>query len=226
MTNDPQKSDLLIRATKSANKPEGSGAESMEQRGRAEGNMGQTHTCRAQDRVSVTTGLDRVRERAKARKKEKFTTLLHHVDIDLLRRAYFQLKRKAAPGVDAVTWQAYGEQLEANLADLHDRVHRGAYRAPPSRRVYIEKDDGRKRPIGIASLADKVLQRAVVDVLNAVYEVDFARRGKAWSSSGCEPHLATFAPASSSRSNRGGTAIGTSPLMQKGHSVTQRVCRP
>jgi len=171
--NDPQKSDLPIRAMKSANKPEGAGAESREQRGGAEGNMGKTHTCRAQDRASVTTGLDRVRERAKARKKEKFTTLLHHVDVELLRRAYFQLKRKAAPGVDAVTWQAYGEQLESNLADLHDRVHRGAYRAPPSRRVYIEKDDGRKRPLGIASLADKVLQRAVVDVLNAVYEADF-----------------------------------------------------
>ncbi len=125
MTNDPQKSDLSILAMKSANKPEGAGAEPVERRGGTEGNTQETHTRRAQDRVSVTTGLDRVRERAKERKEEKFTTLLHHVDTDLLRRAYFQLKRKAAPGVDRVTWQAYGEQLEANLADLHERVHRG-----------------------------------------------------------------------------------------------------
>jgi RNA-directed DNA polymerase len=173
MTNDPQKSDPSVRAMKSANKPEGSGAESMEQRGGTKGNTEETHTRRAQDRVSVTTGLDRVRERAKERKEEKFTTLLHHVDTDLLRRAYFQLKRKAAPGVDRVTWQAYGEQLEANLADLHERVHRGAYRAPPSRRVYIEKEDGRKRPLGISSLEDKLLQRAVIEVLNAIYEADF-----------------------------------------------------
>lgn len=173
MTNDPQKSDLLIVAMKSANRPEGSGAESMERRGRAEGNTGETHTRRAQDRENVTTGLDRVRERAKRRKKEKFTTLLHHVTVDRLRRSYFQLKRKAASGVDGVTWQMYGEQLEENLADLHDRVHRGAYRAPPSRRVYIDKDDGRKRPLGIAALEDKVLQRAVVEVLNAIYETDF-----------------------------------------------------
>ena len=173
MTNDPQKSDLSIQAMKSANKPEGSGAESMERRGGTEGNTQETHTRRAQDRVSVTTGLDRVRKRAKERKEEKFTTLLHHVDTDLLRRAYFQLKRKAAPGVDQVTWQEYGEQLEANLAGLQERVHRGAYRAPPSRRVYIEKEDGRKRPLGIASLEDKILQRAVVEVLNAIYEVDF-----------------------------------------------------
>jgi RNA-directed DNA polymerase len=173
MTNDPQKSDPSIRAMKSANKPEGSGAESMERRGGTKGNTEETHTRRAQDRASVTTGLDRVRARAKERKEEKFTTLLHHVDTDLLRRAYFQLKRKAAPGVDRVTWQAYGEQLEANLADLHERVHRGAYRAPPSRWVYIEKEDGRKRPLGIASLEDKLLQRAVIEVLNAIYEADF-----------------------------------------------------
>lgn len=173
MTHDPQKSDLSILAMKSANQPDGAGAESMERRGRAEGNTGEAHTCRAQDRASVTRGLDRVRERAKASKEEQFTTLLHHVDIDLLRQAYCQLKRTAAPGVDRVTWQEYGESLEANLANLHERVHRGAYRAPPSRRVYIEKDDGRKRRLGIATLEDKILQRAVVAVLNAIYEVDF-----------------------------------------------------
>ena len=173
MVNDPQKSDPPKVAVKSANKSEGSGAESMERRGGAEGNTGETHTRRAQYRGSVTPGLERVRERAKRGTKEKFTTLLHHVTVDLLRWSYFRLKRKAAPGVDHVTWQAYGEQLDENLIDLHARVHRGAYRAPPSRRVYIDKDDGRKRPLAIAALEDKVLQRATVELLNAIYEEDF-----------------------------------------------------
>jgi RNA-directed DNA polymerase len=170
MTNGPQKSDPPIVAMKSANKSEGTGAEPMERRGGAKGNTGEAYTRRAQHRESVTPGLERVRERAKRRTKEKFTTLLHHVTVDLLKWSYFRLKRKAAPGVDHVTWQAYGERLEENLADLHARVHRGAYRAPPSRRVYIDKDDGRKRPLGIAALEDKVLQRAAVEVLNAIYE--------------------------------------------------------
>jgi group II intron reverse transcriptase/maturase len=123
--------------------------------------------------VSVPSALDRVRRVARQDKDARFTALLHHVDVDRLRAAYFALRPKAAPGVDGVTWQDYGEDLEANLRDLHDRVHRGAYRARPSRRVYIPKADGRQRPLGIAALEDKLLQRAVTGVLNAVYEADF-----------------------------------------------------
>jgi len=109
-----------------------------------------------------------------ARQKDaKFTALLHHVTIDRLRAAFLSIKRKAAAGVDGVTWQHYATDLESNLQDLHARVHRGAYRAKPSRRVYIPKADGRQRPLGIAALEDKIVQRAVIEVLNAIYEVDF-----------------------------------------------------
>jgi group II intron reverse transcriptase/maturase len=121
----------------------------------------------------VSQGLDRVRHAAKQRKKEKFTSLLHHVTVDLLREAFLALKRHAAPGVDGVTWQDYEAALESNLQDLHSRVHRGAYRALPVRRRFIPKADGRQRPLGIASLEDKIVQRATVTVLNAVYEEDF-----------------------------------------------------
>jgi RNA-directed DNA polymerase len=121
----------------------------------------------------MSPGLDRVRTAAKQRKKEKFTALLHHVTIDLLRDAYSWLKRDAAAGVDGVTWDEYGADLEANLVDLHSRIHRGAYRAQPSRRVYIPKPDGRQRPLGIAALEDKIVQRALVELLNAIYEEDF-----------------------------------------------------
>jgi retron-type reverse transcriptase len=103
-------------------------------------------------------------------KDARFTALLHHVDVDRLRAAYWAIRPEAAPGIDGVTWWDYGRDLEANLLDLHERVHRGAYRAKPARRVYIPKADGRQRPLGIASLEDKLLQRAVVEVLNAVYE--------------------------------------------------------
>jgi group II intron reverse transcriptase/maturase len=114
-----------------------------------------------------------VREIAAKDKNARFTALLHHVTIDLLRTSYFSLQRNAAPGVDGVTWEQYRADLEENLLDLHGRVHRGAYRAKPSRRVFIAKPDGRERPLGIASLEDKIVQRAVVEVLNAIYEVDF-----------------------------------------------------
>jgi len=117
--------------------------------------------------------LDRVREVARKDKEARFTALLHHVDHDRLRSAYRAIRPQAAPGVDGVTWAAYGQDLEANLSDLHERVHAGRYRARPSRRVYIPKADGRLRPLGIASLEDKIVQRAVVEVLNAIYEVDF-----------------------------------------------------
>ena len=110
---------------------------------------------------------------ARQDREARFTALLHHVDVNRLRAAYFALRPKAAPGVDGVTWEDYGEDLEANLRDLHARVHRGAYRARPSRRVYTPKADGRQRPLGVAALEDKLLQRAVVEVLNAIYETDF-----------------------------------------------------
>jgi group II intron reverse transcriptase/maturase len=121
----------------------------------------------------VLQRLERVRGRARLRKKERFTALLHHVDVDLLRWAYSRIKRGAAAGVDGRTWEQYGEELEANLVELHARVHRGGYRPLPSRRKYIAKADGRLRPLGIAALEDKILQRAIVAVLNAIYEEEF-----------------------------------------------------
>ena len=145
----------------------------MEGRSPAKGNTMEPNAPRTQSRTSATNGLDRVREAARKNRKTQFTTLLHHVTIDRLRAAYLALKRKAAAGVDGVTWNDYGQDLEGNLADLHARVHRATYRAKPSRRVHIPKPDGRQRPLGIAALEDKVLQRAVVEVLNAIYEIDF-----------------------------------------------------
>jgi RNA-directed DNA polymerase len=169
-----EKSDPAVVAGKSANvggdQPP---AEPMEPRAGTEGNAVEHGMRRTLGRESVSSGLDRVRQRAREKKEEKFTTLLHHVDVDLLRSAYGWLAKDAAAGVDGVTWRAYGQELEPRLADLKDRIHRGAYRALPSRRVYIPKPDGRQRPLGIAALEDKIVQRAVVEVLNAIYEEDF-----------------------------------------------------
>jgi RNA-directed DNA polymerase len=123
--------------------------------------------------VSVSSELDRVRQVARKDKDARFTALLHHVDVDRLRAAYLVLRPRAAPGVDGVTWHEYGQNLEGNLRDLHARVHRGSYRAKPSKRAYIPKPDGRQRPLGIAALEDKIVQRAVVEVLGAIYEQDF-----------------------------------------------------
>jgi len=173
MMHDPEKSGPPIVATKPANAPTVADGESVERRGGAEGNAGQHGMRRTPSRESTSSGLERVRTAARLRKKEKFTALLHHVSVDLLRDAYSWLKREAAAGVDGVTWDGYGTDLEANLADLHARIHRGAYRAQPSRRVYIPKPDGRKRPLGIAALEDKIVQRALVELLNAIYEEDF-----------------------------------------------------
>src|SRR3981081_3564080 len=173
MMHEPEKSDLSIVAMKPANNSGRSEAESVGRRGRAKGNTDKTHTRRTPSRVSVFPGLERVRERARTEKKERFTALLHHVDVDLLRVAFSWLKRDAAPGVDGLTWREYEQDLEANLVELHARVHRGAYRALPSRRKFIPKGDGRTRPLGIAALEDKIVQRAVVEVLNAIYEEDF-----------------------------------------------------
>jgi RNA-directed DNA polymerase len=130
-------------------------------------NTAQSNTRPTQSGESVSQGLSGVRQRAKERKQERFTTLLHHLTVDLLRQSYLALQRRAAPGVDGETWQQYGAGLEGRLADLHSRVHRGAYRAKPSRRVYIPKADGRQRPLGIASLEDKIVQQAVVTILTS-----------------------------------------------------------
>ena len=173
MMNEPEKSDPSTVAAKPANKTGRSDAESVEPREGAKGNTPESHTRRTQSRASVSPGLERVRERARQGKKERFTALLHHVTVDLLRTSYLKLKRDAAPGVDGTTWREYGQDLEAKLVDLHGRVHRGAYRALPSRRKFIQKEDGRERPLGIAALEDKIVQRAVVEVLNAIYEQDF-----------------------------------------------------
>ena len=173
MTHGQEKSGPVIVAGKPTNKAERSAAEPAEPRAGAEGNAGQQSTLRAQGRARVSQALDRVRQVAKERKQERFTTLLHHVNIDLLRLAFFALKRDAAPGVDGLRWQDYEADLEPRLADLHDRVHRGAYRAQPSRRRYIPKPDGRQRPLAVAALEDKIVQRATAAVLNAIYEEDF-----------------------------------------------------
>jgi RNA-directed DNA polymerase len=148
-------------------------AESVEGRGLAKGNTESAARSGRRVGTRVPRALDRVRQVAERDKKVRFTALLHHVDIDCLRAAYLALRRQAAPGVDGVTWEAYGQNLEANLQDLHGRLHRGAYRAKPSRRVYIPKADGRQRPLGIATTEDKIVQSAVVEVLNAIYEADF-----------------------------------------------------
>ena len=169
-----KRSDPAIVAMKPTNKAGSkTAAESVEPRAGAEGNVDQQSTHRTQIRARVSQALGRVRQAAKSRKKARFTALLHHVDLDLLRLSFYALKRNAAPGVDGVTWQDYEAELESNLQDLHARVHRGAYRALPSRRKYLLKPDGRQRPLGIAALEDKLLQRAVVAVLNPVYEEEF-----------------------------------------------------
>src|SRR5271166_484780 len=173
MKHGQEKSDPAIVAAKSANKSGRPEAERAEPRAGAEGNARTPHTDRTQGRATVSPGLARLREAARDRKEERFTSLLHHVDVALLEQAYYWLKRDAAPGVDGLTWAQYGDGLADRLADLHDRAHRGAYRAQPSLRAYIPKPDGRQRPLGIASLEDKIVQRAVVEVLDAIYETDF-----------------------------------------------------
>jgi group II intron reverse transcriptase/maturase len=135
--------------------------------------MDQQNLRRTQSRESRPKELDHVREAAKRDEKLRFTALLHHVTVDLLRESYYSLKKQAAPGVDGVTWEEYGQTLEARLSDLHGQIHRGAYRAKPSRRVYIPKSDGRQRPLGIVALEDKVVQHAVGTVLNQIWEEDF-----------------------------------------------------
>jgi len=156
---DREKSDRLVVPAKLPNKPEGNTA-SETRPGRSAGER-------------VSSDLDRVRQAARKDRDVRFTALLHHVTVGRLREAYRAISPTAAPGVDGVTWRDYGADLEANLSDLHARVQRGAYRARPTRRVFIPKPDGRLRPLGVAALEDKILQRAVVEVLNAIYEQDF-----------------------------------------------------
>jgi retron-type reverse transcriptase len=171
--NDAEESDRSVVPVCQPNKAEPSAAEAGEGRGRTKENTAQSHTLSTQREVGVSQGLRGVRQAARERKQERFTALLHHLSIDLLRESFYALKRQAAPGVDGVTWREYETGLEDRIIDLHNRVHRGAYRAKPSRRVYIPKVDGRQRPLGIASLEDKIVQQAVVTILNAIYEMDF-----------------------------------------------------
>ncbi len=170
---DHGKSDGLVVPAKPPNKPARAGAEVVEERRPAKGNAASKTRAGHRAGQGASSALDRVRRTARADKKERFTALLHHVDVDRLREAYRAINPSAATGVDGVTWTDYGRNLEGNLRDLHARVHRGSYRAMPTRRAYIPKPDGRVRPLGVAALEDKILQRAVVEVLNGIYETDF-----------------------------------------------------
>jgi RNA-directed DNA polymerase len=168
-----EKSDEAIVAGKPANKAERSAAEPAEPRAEAEGNASQHSTRRTQCRGSVTQALERIRTAATERKRERFTALLHHISPERLEAAFLELSEHAAAGVDGLNWRDYEQNLGGNLEDLHARVHRGAYRPQPSRRVYIPKPDGRQRPLAVAALEDKIVQRATAMVLNAIYEEDF-----------------------------------------------------
>lgn len=168
-----EKSDFGIVAVKPMNKAGRPVAESVEPRPGTKGNAEQRNMHRTQSRQRMSQSLDRVRKAARLRKKDRFTALFHHVNVDALRTAFYALKRKAAPGVDGVTWQDYEIDLEPRLRDLHERVHRGTYRPQPSRRTFIPKADGKQRPLAIAALEDKIVQGATVMVLNAIYEGDF-----------------------------------------------------
>src|SRR5205807_2280756 len=175
MMNEHGKSDRPIVPEKSPNKARLMAAEGMEGRGVAKGNLDQQNMFRTQSREDMPSALERVREAARKSKETRFTALFHYVyDPEMREYAYKQLKKNAAPGVDGETWRHYGEELEANLQDLSHRLQRGAYRARPVRRRFIPKSDGRMRPLGVTALEDKIVQRAVVEVMNAIYEQDFA----------------------------------------------------
>jgi RNA-directed DNA polymerase len=168
-----EKSDRPVLPVKPPNKPGVPGAEVVEGRGLREGNAASKTRPGHRAGQGAPSALGRVRRIAEQDKEARFTALMHHVDVDRLRAAYWALNPRAATGVDGITWEEYGLDLEANLRGLYARVHGGSYRAKPSRRAYIPKPDGRLRPLGIAALEDKLLQRAVVEVINAVYEADF-----------------------------------------------------
>src|SRR5665647_834534 len=170
MMHERKKSDPVVVAVKPMNKAEKSAAELVEPRTGTKGNAGQQSMRRAQDRGSVSQALSRVRNVAKQGKKEKFTTLFHHLDAAMLRTAFFALKKDAAPGVDGLTWKAYEADLDLPIDDLHARLHRGAYRAQPARRRFIPKPDGSQRPLAITALEDKIVRKATAAVLSAIYE--------------------------------------------------------
>ncbi len=169
----PGKSDSRVVPEKRPNKGEQTPAEVVEGRRLPEGNPPRTAAPRTQRRTSASPGLARVREVARRDRRARFTALLHHVTVDLLRDSFFALKREASPGIDGVTWGKYEVDLEAHLRELHEQVHQGTYRAQPSKRAYIPKADGKMRPLGIAALEDKIVQMAVVKVLEPIYEEDF-----------------------------------------------------
>lgn len=173
MMNGQEKSDSGIVAVKPANKAGRPVAELVEPRPETKGNAEQQRMHRTQSRARMSQSLGRVRKAARLRKKDRFTALFHHINVDTLRTAFYALRRKAAAGVDGMTWQDYEADLEPRLKDLHKRVHSGAYRPQPSRRTYIPKADGKQRPLAIAALEDKIVQGATVMVLNAIYEGDF-----------------------------------------------------
>src|SRR5438128_5061370 len=175
MRNEPGKSDRPVVPAKSPNKAGQPAAEGTEGSGLTKGNPQQQNASRTPSRTDAPSALQRVRQAASSKDKEtRFTALLHHIyNLETLRMAYFCLKKEAAPGVDGETWRHYGETLEDNLQDLSHRLKRGAYRAKPVRRAYIDKRDGRKRPLGVPVLEDKIVQRATVEVLNAIYETEF-----------------------------------------------------
>jgi RNA-directed DNA polymerase len=168
-----EKSDSAIVARKPTNNAGQPAAEPVERRAETEGNAGQQRTRRAQDRASVSQVLERIRQAARQRKKERFTALFHHLSPEMLRTAFFALRREAAPGVDGLTWRAYVADLDHRIEGLHARVQRGAYRALPTRRRYIPKADGNQRPLAVAALEDKIVQRATAALLNAIYEEEF-----------------------------------------------------
>src|SRR3989475_3769169 len=174
MTNGPGKSDRPALPENAQNNAGQPATEGMEGRGLDKGNLPQQNASRTPSREDASSALERVRQAASKDKKLRFTALLHHIyNLETLRMAYFSLKKEAAPGVDGETWRNYGETLEDNLQDLSHRLKRGAYRAKPVRRVYIPKADGRQRPLGVPALEDKIVQRAAVEVLSAIYETDF-----------------------------------------------------
>lgn len=186
---EPGKSDRPIVPKKVPNNAGKPAAEGLEGEGLAEGNSRQQNTSRTQSRSDVRSALERVRQKAVSEPKMRFTTLLHHIyNMDTLRGAFLALKREAAAGVDGVTWQCYGEDMEGNLQDLSERLKRGAYRAKPVRRVFIPKPDGRQRPLGVTALEDKIVQRATVEVLNAIYEKDFAGFSYGFRPGRCQHH--------------------------------------
>src|SRR6201997_4201855 len=168
-----EKSDCAVVPVNQSNKEAQASAEAGEERAQTKENIVQSHKLPTQSGKGLSQGLHGVRRAASVRKQERFTALLHHLNVALLRESFYALKRQASPGVDGMTWQEYETGLGDRINDLHRRVHRGAYRARPSRRVYIPKADGRQRPLGIAALEDKSGQQAVVTVLNQIYEADF-----------------------------------------------------